>query len=144
MDIKEIKKLHWLLTYDAYEIYKQCMYKVTFSEYTDEIKRISKISDYHIFICAESGENIGIIILESLSNETAEISGIAVKKELQKNGIGKYMVVSSARSLNVTTVFAETDNETVGFYEHTGFTIEPFVRHFSDGNAVRYRCQLSI
>lgn len=144
MDIKQINNLPWLLTNEAYEIYKQCMYKATFSDYTDEIKRISMISGYHIFVCAESDKNIGIIILKSEATETAEIVGIAVKKEVQKSGIGKYMVFSAARSLNVKTVIAETDGDAFGFYEHTGFTIKPFVKHFSDGNVVRYQCCLSI
>lgn len=144
MEIKEITSLKWLLTQDAYEIYKQCMYKATFSEYADEIKRMWETPDYHVFVCAESDENTGIIILKTAEKDAAEIAGIAVKKELQKSGVGKFLVLSAARSLNVKAVFAETDDEAVGFYEHTDFTIKPFVKHFSDGDVVRYKCRLSI
>lgn len=144
MEFKEITSLKQLITHDAYEIYKQCMYKATFSEYADEIKIMWETPDYHIFVCAESDKNAGIIILKTVEKDAAEIAGIAVKKELQKSGVGKFSVLSAARSLNVKTVFAETDDEAVGFYEHTGFTTKPFVRHFSDGDVVRYKCRLSI
>jgi len=144
MEIKEVKNDPWLMTHDAFDIYKQCMYKATFSEYTEEIMHIAKKADCHIFACVESGKNKGILILKSVENKTAEILGIAVVKSSQRNGIGKFMLISTAQYLNVKKLTAETDDEAVGFYEHIGFITKPFVRHFSDGDDERYQCHLSI
>jgi len=41
-------------------------------------------------------------------------------------------------------VFAETDDDAVEFYRRLGFSVQPFVRHFSDGDVTRYRCELTI
>jgi len=144
MEIMEVNNDLWLMTHDAFEIYKQCMYKATFSEYAEEIMQITKNSDCHIFACVESGKNKGILICKLVKNKTAEILGIAVVKSSQRNGIGKFMVISAAQYLNVKKLTAETDEEAVGFYEHIGFSTKPFVRHFSDGDVERYQCHLSI
>jgi len=144
MEIKEVKNDPWIVTNDAFEIYKQCMYKATFSEYTEEIMQITKDADCRIFVCVESGKNKGILICKLVKNKTAEILGIAVAKSSQRNGIGKFMVISTAQYLNVKKLTAETDDEAVGFYKHIGFITKPFVRHFSDGDVERYQCHLSI
>lgn len=51
---------------------------------------------------------------------------------------------SATGKLNLKPLTAETDEEAVGFYEHTGFSVKPFIRHFNDGDVNRYKCSLSV
>ena len=144
MEIKEIGNDPWLLTQDAFEIYGQCMYKASFREYADDMDEFCKNSVCHIFACVESDGYKGVIILKLAEEDSAEIIGISVKKEFKKNGIGKFMMLSAAENLHLKTLTAETDGETVGFYEHIGFSVKPFIRHFDDGDVIRYKCRLSV
>lgn len=144
MEIKKMENDPWLLTRDAFEIYGPCMYKASFREYSDEMDEFCKNSDCRIFACTESNQFIGIIVLKLIAKDFAEIIGISVKKECRQNGIGKFMMLSAAGNLHLKMLAAETDGEAVGFYEHTGFSVKPFIRHFSDGDAVRYRCNLLV
>ena len=73
-----------------------------------------------------------------------EIVGISVKKELEKMGIGRFMIFSAAESLHLKKLNAETDGDAIGFYERTGFSVKPFIRHFRDGDVTRYKCSLSL
>ncbi len=144
MEIKEMENDLWILTQDAFEIYGQCMYEASFRKYADEIDEFCKNSVYRIFACVESDEYRGIIILKLTQEDSAEIIGISVKKGFKKNGIGKFLMFSAAGSLHLKTLIAETDEEAVGFYAHIGFSVKPFIRHFSDGDVIRYRCRFSV
>ena len=144
MDIENIKGDPWLMTAEACGIYVQCMFKATFEEYQQQIAEIAAKQTGAIFACRHEGQFAGIITLEKISDDTAEIIGIAVKKEFQRSGIGKFMVRSAARVLKANRLSAETDDDAVGFYNRTGFLSTKFIRHFSDGDAVRYNCVLDI
>ncbi len=144
MEIKNIENDPWLLMKDAFEIYGQCMYEASFQEYAEEIDEICENSDCRIFACVDSGEYKGIIALKLTEGDSAAIIGISVRKEFHKNGIGKFMMLSAAENLHLKTLTAETDEDAVGFYEHIGFSVKPFIRHFNDGDVVRYKCSLSI
>lgn len=142
MEIINLKNDQWLTTYDAFEIYKQCMYKATFDEYKEKIGEFSGKVTFHIFGCCDLGINKGIIILENKSCKTVEIVGIAVKKELQNSGLGRFMVNFVASNFEIIT--AETDEDSVGFYKSIGFSATPFVRHFEDGDVTRFYCELKV
>ena len=144
MELIEIKNNPWLLTREAFEIYGQCMYKASFQKYADEIENVRESSDCRIFACEDSGEYKGIIVLKLIVEDSAEIVGISVKKELKKMGIGRFMIFSAAESLHLKKLNAETDGDAIGFYERTGFSVKPFIRHFRDGDVTRYKCSLSL
>ena len=142
MDIKNIKADPWLMTAEAYAIYAQCMFKATFEEYEQEMARLAAKQECSIFACLHNGQFAGIIALEKISDDTAEIIGIAVKKEFQRSGIGKFLVHFAAQNLGVSFLTVETDDEAVGFYKRSGFSAVPFIRHFSDADVTRYNCVL--
>ena len=144
MNIENIKGDPWLMTAEAYEIYSQCMFKATFEEYQQEIAGIAAKQECSIFACRHNGQFAGIITLEKISEDTAEIIGIAVKKEFQRCGIGKFMVRFAAQTLRVNFLTAETDDDSVDFYKHTGFLVTEFIRHFPDGDVTRYNCVLDV
>ena len=144
MYVKNINDEPWLMTADAYAIYAQCLYKPVFEEYQEEITKLTVKQECSIFACLHNEQFAGIIALEKTSSDTAEIISIAVKKELQRRGIGKYMVRFAAQALNVNFLTVETDNESVGFYNKSGFLTTPFIRHFPDADVTRYNCVLEI
>lgn len=144
MDIKNIKDDLWLMTAEACSIYSQCMFKATFEEYQQEITEIAAKQECSIFACRHNGQFAGIITLEKISDDTAEIIGIAVKKEFQRCGIGKFMVHFAAQTSGVNFLTAETDDDSAGFYCHTDFEVTEFIRHFPDGDVTRYNCVLDV
>ena len=68
------------MTAEACAIYSQCMFKAMFEEYQQEIAGIAAKQECSIFACRHNGQFAGIITLEKISDDTAEIIGIAVKK----------------------------------------------------------------
>lgn len=144
MNIKNIKGDPLLTTSEAYTIYAQCMFKPTFEAYCKEIAAHSSRQEIYIFAAFHNGQISGIITLEKTSFDTAEIIGIAVKKEFQRCGIGKSMVRFAAHASDINFLTAETDDDAAGFYTHSGFLTKPFIRHFPDGDVTRYNCVLDI
>ena len=140
MEIKDVKGSLFLESSAAFEIYSQCMYKATFEEYKAEIAGLSARSDIHIFAVICQGDYAGMIVLERQADNTAVIIGIAVKKALQRRGIGQFMVQRASGLLQADRIIAETDDEAVEFYRKSGFGTTKFIRHFPDGDAVRYDC----
>ena len=43
---------------------------------------------------------------------------------------------------SLTSVFAETDNEAVGFYTKFGFAITEFAENYGGETVIQYRCEL--
>jgi len=89
---------------------------------------------------ARLAKPVGMIVIEKKSEETAEIVGIATRKELQRRGIGSFMVKAACVHLVIARFVAETDDDAVDFYRKAGFSVHRFVRSFPDGDVVRYRC----
>ena len=144
MNIKEAKLDPWLFSAGAYEIYSQCMYKPSYEKYKNVMTELAGKPLGHVFICSDTDENAGIIALEEKPDHEAEITGIAVRKEKQRQGIGKFLVRSAALSLRTDHIKAETDDDAVAFYEHSGFDIKKITRHYPDEDAVRYECTLDM
>ena len=144
MDFRSIKGDPWLVTAEAFAIYGQCMFQPEFEKYCKKIADLSARQEIYIFAAGHNAQITGIIALEKTSFDTAEIVGIAVKKEFQRCGIGKNIVLYAAETLDVKILTAETDEDSVGFYSHSGFTTTEFIRHFSDGDVTRYNCVLPV
>ena len=144
MNIREAKHDPWLLSADAYEIYSQCMYKPAYEKYKKEMTELAEKPLGHVFVCSDAAGNAGIISLEEKDHHEAEITGIAVLKEKQRRGIGRFMIRASALSLHAECITAETDDDAAAFYAHTGFATKKVIRHFPDCDAVRYECTLDM
>ena len=142
MNIKNIKLDPYLASVGAFEIYSQCMYQADIGEYRREIAGLSARKDVHIFAALDCSGYTGIIALEQQNSNSAEIIGIAVKKEFQRRGIGKFLIFQAAAALNLEYITAETDCDAVEFYRKSGFAVKEFLRHFPDADVTRYNCQL--
>ena len=129
------------MSQEAFEIYSQCMYQADIEAYKQEIAELSARESVHIWAAIQNNQPTGIIILEQAAN-SAEIIGIAVKKEFQRCGTGKFMVYSAIQILKLQQLTAETDSDAVDFYRESGFAVKEFIRHFPDADVTRYNCQL--
>ena len=144
MNIKDVKTDPYLASVGAFEIYSQCMYRADIEEYRQQIASFSAGENVYIFAAHNGSGYTGIIVLELQSSNSAEIVGIAVKKEFQRRGIGKFMIFQAAAALNLEYITAETDCDAVEFYRKSGFAVKEFIRRYPDAVVARYNCRLDI
>ena len=87
----------WLFTEEAYNIYKLCMYKPTYEAYRDKMNNYLNERDTRFLTCLFQEKAVGIIVLRLVDYGTAELMGIAVRREFQHKGIGSCMVRETAK-----------------------------------------------
>ena len=133
--------MDWLLSEEAYSIYASCMYHPTYEGYKVRMKEYLSDSSVKTFVCEDQGGKTGMIVLR-LSETAAEIIGIAVSDHARRKGVGKQLLRSAAESLNLESIKAQTDDDSIGFYRRCGFSEEKIVVEYPDGSAVRYNCVL--
>lgn len=131
-----------LVSREVFEIYSACMYIPTWEKYCERANEF--ISDSLVSILGFSDENniIGVIVIKQEETLKAEIKGIAVNPLYRKQGIAKQLVWHAFENLQLSALFAETDNDAIGFYRNCGFQIDSFVKQFDDGDFQRYKCVL--
>ena len=93
-----------------------------------------------IYVNVTDHQITGILVIDR-SKQIPEIVGIAVAE--QKHGIGKKLILEAMRLERLDRIFAQTDEDAVGFYRKCGFSAERIVKAYPDGVAVRYQCFLS-
>ncbi|MBO4686903.1 MAG: GNAT family N-acetyltransferase [Clostridiales bacterium] len=125
----------WLLSEEAYGIYSACMYKPTFDAYCKEMKGL--LSDKKIYVCKVDATIKGMIVLDK---EKAEIVGIAIDPNFRKKGIGRYLVEEVMRQEDLKSLYAQTDDDAVLFYQKCGFEVKRIIKEYPDGKVVRYDC----
>ena len=72
-----------------------------------------------------------------------EIIGIAVDVSARGKSIGSYMINQVINNYGLLSVYAETDNDAVGFYQKNGFNIVEFSEAYDGETVVRYKCELT-
>lgn len=109
------------------------MYKPTYSKYIARIDDFLSDPEARCFGTFDEGSLIGILIVRS-----GEILGVAVRKDMQRRGIGCSLINHAAQYFS--TLSAETDDDSVDFYRACGFECTRFERSFPDGISIRYKC----
>jgi len=132
----------WLLSEEAFSIYEHCMYHATYEGYKAQMENILMDSSVKAFVCENLGKKIGMMVLK-LSDDVAEILGIAVSDNGRCKGVGKQLIHSAMELLNLRILKAQTDEDSIGFYRKCGFSEEKTVIEYPDGSAVRYNCILN-
>lgn len=94
------------------------------------------LADGECYIVEEKGEIIGVFVVIELNKETIEIKNIAVREDLQGQGIGKNLVFDAiriAKENGYATVEIGTGNSSIGqlaLYQQCGFRITGVIQDF--------------
>lgn len=85
---------------------------------------------------------IGIIIIERTAFETFSIQAISCEVHFRKKGVASVMLQYVINKYQPKTIFAETDDDSVGFYKKCGFTTKILRNKYPE--TVRYLCTLTL
>lgn len=140
MEIKELSDIHE--TFEAYEVYKHCMYMPTFEKYNQQIASYLQDESIKIFACCDNDIIKGIIVILFFEYNQAEILGIAVDTSERGRGIGSYMINTIKDTYALKVINAETDDDAVGFYKKFGFETTRIVKEYDEQKYIRYKCRL--
>jgi ribosomal protein S18 acetylase RimI-like enzyme len=93
-----------------------------------------------IYIARQNDETLGVVVLFPLTIETVEIKNVAVKPELQGQGIGSFLIENAVQVALLNrqkSICIGTANSSVGqlyLYQKLGFEITDIKRHFFTDN----------
>ena len=133
----------WLLSEEAFSIYASCMYHLTYNDYVGLMEDYLSDTSKKVFVYEDRGKKTGLMVLK-ISEDAAEIIGIAVSDNARRKGIGTQLIQRVMESEDLKSVKAQTDDDSIGFYRKCGFSDERIVIEYPDGAAVRYNCVSSV
>ena len=143
MELKLIELTHKSEVCKIYEIYKHCMYMPNEEKFNEKIDQFLNDNSIKIFACLNEGEIEGVIVVCFVEQSKIEIIGIAVELSARGKGIGSYMINQIVKYYGLISVYAETDNDAVGFYLKNNFSVTEFYETYGDETVLRYKCELN-
>lgn len=143
MELELIELTHKNEICQTYEIYKHCMFMPTEEKFNKKIDRFLNDNSVKIFACFNQAKIVGIIVVSFAEQNKIEILGIAVELSARGKGIGSYMINQVINNYCLLSVYAETDNDAVGFYRKNNFCITEFYETYDGETVVRYKCELT-
>ena len=132
----------WLLSEEAFSIYASCMYHPTYNDYVGRMEDCLSDTSKKVFVYEDRGKKTGLMVLK-ISEDAAEIIGIAVSEKLRRRGIGKQLILSAMELEGIGKIEAQTDDDSIGFYRRCGFSEEKSIIDYPDRSVVRYNCILN-
>ncbi|MBO5210700.1 MAG: GNAT family N-acetyltransferase [Clostridia bacterium] len=136
--IKNIKQI--FNSEEIYNIYSACMFNPTFEKFKTKALTFKNNINIEIYGYFVGKEIIGVIATEE-SEKQVEIIGIAVDAKNQNYGIGTKLI-NYIRDNTNKQIFAETDNDAIGFYKKYGFNITEQTVSKNGDTFTRYLCHL--
>ena len=127
----------------TYEIYKHCMFMPTEEKFNNKVDLFLNDNSVKIFACFEQDKILGAMVVSFIGQRKIEIIGIAVDVSFRGKGIGSYMINQVLNNYALLSVYAETDNDAVGFYRKNDFSITEFYETYDGEIVVRYKCELT-
>ena len=121
-----------------YDVYKHCMYMPTQEKFDKKVETFFKDDAIKIFACLYNDEIKGVTVVSFTEYHKAEIVGISVDESVRNKGIGSFMM----KELPADSLYAETDDDAVGFYRKNGFAVTKFRESYDGETVTRYRCEL--
>ena len=143
MELKLIELTHKNEVCKTYEIYKHCMFMPTEEKFNKKIDQFLNDNSIKIFACFNQVEIEGVIVVSFVEQSKIEIIGIAVDLSARGKGIGSYMINKIVNDYSLISVYAETDNDAVGFYLKNNFSVTEFYETYGDETVLRYKCELN-
>jgi len=95
-----------------------------------------------MFICSRNGNITGVIGVEYTRSSHGFITHIAVHPDLRKKGIADRLIKHAAAALELDEMEAETDQDTVEFYNACGFKTREIDNPYAGVH--RFQCIKSI
>ena len=108
---------------ELYEIYRHCMYMPTKEKFIKQYKSWCANKNIKIYMAVYQGKLVGVIVILLEENRSAEIIGISVAEDFRNRGVGSYMIKKIREKHSIERMYAETDNDAVGFYRRTDFEV---------------------
>ena len=142
MELELIELTHKNEVCKTYEIYKHCMFMPTEEKFNKKIDQFLNDNSIKIFACFNQVEIEGVIVVSFVEQSKIEIIGIAVDLSARGKGIGSYMINKIVNDYSLISVYAETDNDSVVFYQKNDFRITEFYETYDGETVVRYKCEL--
>ena len=127
----------------TYEIYKHCMFMPTKEKFNIKVNQYLNDNSVKIFACFSHGKIVGLMAVSFTEQKKLEVLGIAVDLSVRGKGIGSYMITQVINNYGLLYVYAETDNDAVGFYRNNDFRIIEFFETYGNETVVRYKCELT-
>ena len=127
----------------TYKIYKHCMFMPTEEKFNIKVNQYLNDNSVKIFACFEQDKILGVLVVSFIEQRKIEIIGIAVDVSARGKGIGSYMINQVANNYGLLSVYAETDNDAVGFYRSNNFSVVQFSETYGDEIVIRYKCELT-
>lgn len=143
MELKLIELTHKDEVCQTYEIYRHCMFMPTREKFSMKADQFINDNSVKIFACCNQDMIEGVIVVFFAEQHKIEVLGIAVDLSDRGKGIGSYMINQVIKDYGLLSVYAETDNDAVGFYQKNGFSITEFPETYGNETVVRYKCELS-
>ena len=143
MELKLIELTHKNEVCQTYEIYKHCMFMPTKEKFSQKADKFLNDNSVKFFACFNQDTMEGVIAVSFLEQHKIEVIGIAVDLSARGKGIGSYMINQVIKDYGLLSVYAETDNDAVGFYQKNGFSITEFSETHDDETFIRYKCELT-
>jgi ribosomal protein S18 acetylase RimI-like enzyme len=95
-----------------------------------------------IFIAIQNDTITGMIGIDYTARPYGTITHIAVHPDMRMNGIGKSLINHVVKTLVLTSIALETDQDAVEFYQACGFEIKEIESRWPGVN--RFRCSKDI
>ena len=127
----------------TYEIYKHCMFMPTEEKFNIKVDQYLNDHSVKIFACFEQNKILGVMVGSFIEQKKIEIIGIAVDASVRGKGVGSYMINQIVTYYGLTSVYAETDNDAIGFYQKNNFSITEFSEIYDGETVIRYKCELT-
>ena len=143
MDLKLRELTHKKEILRTYDIYKYCMFMPAEEKFINKANLFLNDNSVKIFACFEEDKIIGVIVVSFIEQKKIEIIGVAVDVSARGKGVGSYMINQVVSNYGLLSVYAETDNDAVGFYQKNGFDIMEFSETYGAETVIRYKCELT-
>ncbi len=137
MVIKNIKETV-AVSENILEILKYSHFNPTKEKLSKLMQKYHEDKDVFPFASFDGDKISGLIVVQKIKNETYETIDIAVDENYRGQGIASKLIDYVIEKLNIKILFAETDDDAVGFYEKYGFKTE----NIKNKEYTRYKCTL--
>ena len=125
---------------DILEILKYSHFNPTKEKLSKLVQKYHENKDILPFTSFDGNKISGIIVVQKIEGRTYEIIDIAVDKHHRGQGVASKLIDYIINNLGIKTIFDDTDDDAVGFYEKYGFKTEII----KNKEYTRYKCTLSL